>query len=355
MSNISFTPVKSSRLNEIDFDNLKFGNVVADYMFMADYYDGEWHDMRIVPYQNMSVSPANMAWHYGQAIFEGMKATKAIDGTPYLYRPEDHAKRLNFSANRMDMPSFPEDMFLEALHMLTDINKDWIPVKEGSALYIRPFMIAFDNNIGVRPSYTYRFMILNLPSNAYYTKKLKLKVEEKYVRATIGGVGNVKNAGNYGAAMYPTSQAQKEGFDQVLWLDGIEKKYIQEVGTMNIFFVIDGTIVTPAIDGAILNGITRKSIIKILKDKNYPVVEKALTIDEVIKAYKDGKLTEIFGAGTAAVVAKVSSINYKGINMELPSHEMSILIKQEVDGIRNTTLEDKWGWMVKVNPKEKLV
>lgn len=352
MSNFSFKSIESTRIDEVDFDNLKFGSLVADYMFIADYTDGEWHDMRIVPYENMSVSPANMAWHYGQAIFEGMKATKAEDGTPYLYRPRDHAKRLNFSAKRMNMPSFPEESFMEALHALTDLNKDWIPNRPGYALYIRPFMIAFDNHIGVRPSHTYRFMILNLPAGAYYSKRISLKVEEEYVRAVVGGVGNVKNAGNYGAALYPTTLAQNDGYDQILWLDGVEKKYIQEVGTMNIFFVIDGNIITPAIDGAILKGITRDSILKILKNKGYTVIEKVISIDEVIKAYDAGSLTEVFGAGTAAVVAQVGKINYKGKNMELPSSEVAILVKETVDGIRNASLKDEWGWMEPVNPSK---
>ena len=198
MSNkINFTPKTSTTIDSVDFDNIKFGSIVADYMYIADYIDGEWQDMRILPYGNMSVSPANMAWHYGQAIFEGMKATKSSDGQPYLYRPEKHAVRFGKSASRMEMPVFPEELFLEAVNELTDLNKDWIPTASGCALYIRPFMIAFDNHIGVRASHTYRFMILNLPAGAYYNRKISLKVEEFFIRATVGGVGDIKNAGKF--------------------------------------------------------------------------------------------------------------------------------------------------------------
>ncbi len=348
MSKISIQEIQNSRIAEADFENIKFGSLASDHMFIADYIDGEWKDSRIVPYGNMSVSPANMAWHYGQAIFEGMKASKGVDGVPYLYRPEKHAKRFNHSAKRMNMPAFPEDLYVEALHKLVGLDSAWIPPLPGCALYIRPFMIAYDNHIGVRPSHSYRFMIITMPAGAYYSKRISLKVEETYVRAVDGGVGNVKNAGNYGASLYPTTLAQKEGFDQILWLDGNEKKYIQEVGTMNIFFVIDGNIVTPEIESTILEGITRDSILTVLKDKGYNVIEKRISIDEVIKAHEDGLLTEVFGAGTAAVIAQVGKITYRGKEMALPSSEVSIEIKATIDGIRNTEIDDKFGWMVPV-------
>ncbi|MEL6989317.1 MAG: branched-chain amino acid aminotransferase, partial [Bacteroidota bacterium] len=253
-----------STLSNLDFNNIPFGKVFTDHMFVADFDGENWVDARIVPTGEISMHPGNLTLHYGQSIFEGMKATKSINGDPLFFRPEMHADRINASAERMCMPTIDPELFLQALHTLVYMERDWIPPHEGSALYIRPFMFATDEFIGVKPSKTYRFMILTLPVGPYYPKPVSLLAEETYVRAAHGGVGEAKAAGNYAASLYPAKLANEKGYDQILWLDAKEFKYIQEVGTMNVFFVIDGKAITPATDGAILKGITRDSIIKIL-------------------------------------------------------------------------------------------
>ncbi|NRB64487.1 MAG: branched-chain amino acid aminotransferase [Saprospiraceae bacterium] len=341
----------SCRINEIDFENIPFGRVFSDHMFVADYADGEWKDLRIEPFARFEIHPAAMTLHYGQAIFEGMKASKSFDGRPLLMRPEQHSRRLNRSADRMCMPHVPEDLFLQGLRTLIAIDANWIPPQEGSALYIRPYMFAMDEFIGVRPSSTYRFIIFTGPVGPYYPKPVSLLAESKYVRAVNGGTGEAKAAGNYGGALLPAKVAQEKGFDQVMWMDGHEFKYIQEVGTMNIFFVIDGKVITPATDGAILKGITRESIIHILKDKGFEVEEKPLHIDEVVAAYHAGTLQEVFGSGTAAVVAHVSKIQYQDTLIELPPMEerkIGQMVKAEIDGLRSGKTEDKFNWIEEV-------
>lgn len=348
--NINVTRSQTSRVSSVDFENIPFGQIFTDHMFMADYIDGEWTNIEIKPTAPLSIHPGNVAWHYGQAIFEGMKATKHQDGTPLLLRPELHALRINASARRMCMPEFPVDLFLEALHTLVDMDSAWIPPITGSALYLRPFMIATDDAIGVKPSDTYKFMICCLPAGPYYGRPVKLKAETTYIRAAQGGVGEAKAAGNYAASLYPAKLAKEEGYDQVMWLDANEFKYIQEVGTMNIFFVIGDTVITPATEGTILKGITRDSIIHILKDNGYKVEERRLSIDEVVDAYDKGELREVFGAGTAAVVAQVSTIAYKDKVMELSAQNMKIskLAKDTINGLRDGSVEDKFGWTVPV-------
>lgn len=349
--NISIQRTSQSRLGDLDFDNIPFGQVFSDHMFVADYENGEWKDARIIPFGEFSIHPAAMVFHYGQAIFEGMKASKSIDGKPLLLRPEMHAKRINASAARMSMPDFPEDLFVEALHQLVGIDQAWIPPAAGSALYLRPFMIATDPYVGVRPSFTYRFMIITCPVGPYYPKPVSLYAETEHIRAAKGGTGEAKAAGNYAAALLPAEKAKAKGFDQVMWLDAKEFKYVQEVGTMNIMFVIDGKVVTPKPDGTILKGITKNSIIHILKDRGIEVVERDITIDEVIEAHQVGQLQEVFGAGTAAVVAHVSKIQYKDTLIELPPVEdrkIGTMVKAEIDGLRAGTIEDKFGWIVEV-------
>lgn len=351
-NNIQVTRVAQSRIGEVDFEHLPFGKFFSDHMFVADYQDGAWKDSRIVPFGNFSLHPATMAIHYGQALFEGMKASKTAEGQPMLFRPEMHARRLNFSAERLCMPSLPEDLFLDALHALISLDADWIPTNEGSAMYIRPAMFATDGFVGVRPSETYRFFIITSPVGPYYSKPVRLMAETQYVRAIRGGVGEAKAAGNYAAAMLPTRIAQEKGFDQVMWLDGMDFKYIQEVGTMNIFFVIDGKVITPATDGAILKGITRDSIIHLLRDHGYTVEERPLSIDEVVEAYHAGLLQEVFGAGTAAVVSQVSEIAYGDLLMKLPPVEnrpISEFAKDEINGLRSGRIPDPYGWVVPVD------
>lgn len=352
--NISVQKVGQSKLSGTNFNDLAFGKVFSDHMFIADYKNGEWSDCRIVPYGKMEFMPALMSFHYGQAVFEGMKAVINQDGTPLFFRPEMHAKRLNLSANRLGMPSVPEELFQQALDELVALDANWIPNAPG-ALYLRPFMIATDEFIGVRASDTYRFMIFTCPVGAYYPKPVKLLVSEKYVRAFKGGVGEAKAAGNYAATILPAKEAQDAGYDQLLWLDGAEFKYIHECGTMNMFFVIDDVVITPETDGAILKGITRDSLLTILKDKGYKVEVRAITIDEVVEAYRNGTLQEAFGAGTAAVVANVSEITYKGERMDLnpvSNHKVAIAAKQAIQDIRDGKAEDKHGWLKAVSIKQ---
>lgn len=347
MKNIKLTKVTQSRLDEVDFDNLPFGHVFSDHMFVADYIDGEWTNLEIKPVSDFSIHPGNMAWHYGQSIFEGMKASTA-NGVPLLFRPEEHAIRLNASAHRMCMPELPKDIFLSAVHTLVDLEKGWIPPAEGSALYLRPFMFATDHTIGVKASKTYKFVILCLPVGPYYAKPVALKATKNFIRAAKGGVGEAKTAGNYAASLYPAMIAKQEGFDQIMWLDAKEHKYIQEVGTMNIFFVIDGKVITPSTDGAILKGITRKSVIHVLKDKGYTVEERPISIDEVVEAYKNGSLQEVFGSGTAAVISNVKTIAYEDyvMNLDQDKFDISLMLKDYINKIRVGKIEDPYGWIV---------
>jgi branched-chain amino acid aminotransferase len=344
---IKITKAKESRVNELDFENIPFGRVFTDHMFSADFIDGEWKNFEIAPLKPMLVHPGNLAWHYGQSIFEGMKATKHIDGTPLLFRPELHSDRLNSSARRMCMPEFPKDVFMKAIHSMVSLESNWIPPQAGSALYIRPLMFATDEAIGVRASDNYKFLIMTLPAGPYYERKVNLKVAMNHVRACDGGVGQAKTAGNYAASLYPAVLAQKEGYDQVMWMDAKEFKYIQEVGTMNIFFVIDGVVITPATTGTILKGITRRSCIEILESEGYKIEERNLSIDEVVEAYDNGKLEEVFGTGTAAVIALINKIGYKDKIMQLPEeNHVGDFLKNYINGLRNGTVKDKFGWVV---------
>lgn len=346
---IHITKAAESALSKLDFDNIPFGKVFSDHMFVADYKDGEWTNLQIMPVGYIPVHPGNLAWHYGQSIFEGMKATRDADGNALLFRPELHSRRLNASARRMCMPEVPEDMFLQAIHTIVDMEKAWIPPQVGSALYIRPFMVAMDEAIGVRPSDTFKFIIFVMPVGPYYSQPVNLLAQDTYVRAVVGGVGEAKTAGNYAASLYPAAKAREEGYDQVMWLDGVHKKYIQEVGTMNIFFVINGEVITPNLDGAILDGITRKCIITILRDMGKTVIERPITIDEVVEAGQQGRLSEVFGTGTAAVVAPVAKIKYKDTVVVLSGdNTVSIAAKNHINGLRNRTIEDTYGWVVPV-------
>ncbi len=345
----------NSRINTVDFNNIPFGEVFSDHMFIADYKDGEWQDCRIVPYGPLSLGPSNLALHYGQSIFEGMKATKDKEGRTMLYRPDMHVKRINRSAYRMCMPEIPEELFLQAVHQLVELDSDWVPPIKGSALYIRPFMFATDEILGVKVSKTYKFIFFTGPVGPYYPKPVRLKAETFYVRAVKGGVGEAKAAGNYGAAMLPAYLAQQQGFDQILWLDAIEHKYIQEVGTMNIFFRINDTIVTPETDGAILRGITRDSLLKLMEHEGIKHEVRPITIDEIVEAHKDGSLKEIFGSGTAAVIARVSDFTYKDKTYELKLEDgeesRAAWLKAKIDGIRYGEEEDVFGWLVPAGMK----
>jgi len=355
--NITVTKSATSRLPEVDFNNLPFGHIFSDHMFVCDYKDGAWQSPEIVPFQNFSMHPASMVLHYGQAIFEGMKASKNQDGQPMFFRPEMHATRINASARRICIPEFPEDLFLDAIHQLVDLDQGWIPPQEGSALYIRPTVIATDPFIGVKPSKTYRFFIFTCPVGPYYSAPVKLWADTKYIRAAMGGTGEAKYAGNYGASLLPAELAQEKGYDQVLWLDAKEFKYIQECGTMNIMFVIDGTVYTPPLYGTILKGITRDSSLRILRDAGYTVEEKRITIDDVVEAHENGTLQEAFGVGTAAVVSHVSVIGYKDKVMELPpvsERKVGEFIKSSINGLRSGKVKDTRGWVVPVGHHQEV-
>lgn len=347
---ISIQQTETSRLEAIDFNNIPFGREFSDHMFEATYRNGEWVDCVIKPIERLSVHPAMLTLHYGQAIFEGMKATKHVDGSPLLFRPEQHVYRLNASAERMCMPAVPEALFLDALHKLVALESDWIPPMKGSALYLRPFMFATDEYIGVSSSTEYKFIIICLPVGPYYSKPVSLKVEREYIRAAHGGVGEAKTAGNYAASLYPAKLAKEQGFDQVLWMDAKEFKYVQEVGTMNIFFVLKDKVITPKTTGTILKGITRASIIQLMRDQGIEVEERLVSIDELKEAYSKGELIEAFGSGTAAVIANIALIQDGDEKMEFNESNwtLSQKIKAEFNELRAGELPDTHGWVVPV-------
>ncbi|WP_062052760.1 branched-chain amino acid aminotransferase [Aquimarina longa] len=352
---IKITKTSTSKLKDIDFDNIPLGKAFTDHMFICEYEDGAWQNPRIEALALIPTHPAAMALHYGQAIFEGMKATVGKDNTPLLFRPEENAKRLNHSAARMGMPAVPEELFVEAAKQIVGVEHNWIPPQEGSALYLRPFMYADEPFIGMRAATSYKFIIICSPAGPFFTKKIRLYAETEYIRAANGGTGEAKAAGNYAAAILPTEKAKAKGFDQVLWLDANEHKYVQEVGTMNIFFKVGGKFITPTTDGSILKGITRDSVITLLKDKGFEVEERPITIDEVIQYSKDGKLEEAFGTGTAVAIAMVEAIGYNEEVITLPeANPVSEDMKVTLDEIKAQKREDTHGWIIPVSIEEKV-
>ena len=335
-------------------DKLPFGHIFTDHMFIMNYTEGKgWHDARIVPYQNISLSPASMVFHYGQEMFEGLKAYKGADGNAYLFRPDMNAKRANVSNDRLCIPNIPEDDFVEAIKTLVDIEKDWIPSDPGTSLYIRPFVIATDDFLGVAPSKTYLFMIILSPSGAYYASGLKpvgIWIEDEYVRAVRGGIGYAKTGGNYAASLIAQNKAHDSGYSQVLWLDGVERKYIEEVGAMNIFFKINGKVVTPMLTGSILPGITRNSVLHLCNQWGLPTEERRISVDELITAFKNGEVEEIFGTGTAAVISPVGKLRYKDEIFTVNDNQIGELTQKLYDtitGIQTGKLDDPYGWRVK--------
>ncbi|BHH86255.1 branched-chain amino acid aminotransferase [Desulforhopalus sp. 52FAK] len=336
-------------------DNLGFGQHFTDHMFLMKWskQDG-WHDAKICPYQDFKLDPASMVFHYGQAIFEGLKAYKGDNNQLYLFRPSDNFERMNTSALRMCMPRIPVDKVLKSLKALVYLEKDWVPDVEGASLYIRPTMIAVDPYLGVRPSETYYFFIILSPVGAYYAEgcnPTKIYVSDEYVRAVKGGVGHVKTAGNYAASLHMSEIAKKEGYTQVLWLDACEHKYIEEVGTSNIFFKIGDELVTPPLKGSILGGLTRDSVITLARSWGVDVVERKISIDEVIDANKDGSLKEIFGTGTAAVISPVGELFYKGESTIVnngETGELSARLFTELQAIQNGHQDDPHKWVVRV-------
>ncbi|WP_369992750.1 branched-chain amino acid aminotransferase [Winogradskyella sp.] len=350
--NISIKKIEKSKVDTIDFNNIPLGTSFTDHMFICDYKDGEWQNPRIEPLALIPTHPAAMALHYGQAIFEGMKANVDADGTPMLFRADKNAARLNFSADRMGMPNVPEELFVEGLKQLVAMDKAWIPPQDGSALYLRPFMYADEAFIGMRAATSYKFIIMASPAGPFFSKRIKLWAEKKFVRAVDGGTGEAKAAGNYAAAIRPTELAKAKGYDQVLWLDAVEHEYIQEVGTMNIFFKIDGKFITPRRDGAILDGITRMSVIDILKDKGFEVIERPITLTEIREASEKGLLEEAFGTGTAVGIAYIQSIGTENGDIHVSDESpVGLEVNDTLNAIKTGKIEDKFNWMIKVEKK----
>jgi branched-chain amino acid aminotransferase len=348
---INITRATHSKLTDRSLENIPFGKYFTDHMLEVDYIDGEWKTPVIKPYQPLLLEPSLAALHYGQAIFEGIKAYKGADGDIALFRPQDNFKRFNISAERMQMPQVPEEIFMEGMRVLINLDRDWIPEYEDHSLYIRPFMFSCDEMIGVKPSEAYKFMIILSPTGPYYATPMRIYVEEQYVRAVPGGVGYAKAAGNYGAAMYATAQAKLKGYDQVLWMDAFEHKYVQECGTMNVFFIIGNTAITPELDsGAILAGVTRDSAIAVLKDMGFTVEERSLSIDDIIDAYKAGVLYEVFGTGTAATISLIKELKYKEYEMsfDVSKWQTAPELKRRMNAIRYGQVPDTHGWMWKL-------
>lgn len=348
---ISITKAERSKLQDINFENLPFGKYFTDHMLEADFEGGEWKNVEIKPYQPLLLYPSVVALHYGQAIFEGIKAYKDQKGEAFIFRPHDNFRRFNISAQRMQMPTIPEEIFIEGMRQLIALDKNWIPQRHDYSLYIRPLMFASDEVIGVKPSENYKFVIMLSPTGPYYSAPMRIYVEEKYVRAVEGGVGYAKTAGNYAAAMYATAQAKKQGYDQVLWTDAFEHKYVHECGTMNVFFVIGDKALTPELDsGTILDGVTRASVITLLKEMGYNVEERPVSILEIIDAYKSGTPVEAFGAGTAATISPIKELKYKDFVMhfDVDKWKAAPAIKTTMSEIREGRREDKYNWMWKI-------
>lgn len=343
--------IKESRISEVDFTNLGFGKYFADHMLEADWENGEWKNVRIRPYQQLNFLPAFSVLHYAQTIFEGLKAHKAANGDIHIFRPYENFKRFNGSATRMGMPQVTEEIFIDGLKQLIELDKSWIPDGYDESLYIRPFMFATEETLGVKASATYKFLIIIGPVGSYFAAPAKIYVEEKYTRAAPGGTGMAKTGGNYAASLASGAEARAKGYDQVLWMDANEHKYVQEVGAMNIFFIIDDKIVTPDLsDGTILDGITRKSLVQLFKDADYVVEERKISIDEIAEAYKSGRLKEVFGAGTAATISHVRELCYQDLVMQfdVDSMEISAGMKKRLLDYKEGKSEDIYEWLVKV-------
>ncbi len=348
---IAIQRTERSRLESTDLQDIKFGRVFSDHMFVMDHRDGAWQEPVIMPFGDLHMSPAALVLHYSQTIFEGLKAYRADDGSVGIFRPKDNIARMNRSAVRMCMPQIPEDLFLEALVTLVGLDRGWIPEGDGAALYIRPFMFASDEYIGVKPSDGYRFIIFTCPVRGYYSEPVRVKIETTYSRAFPGGTGEAKCGGNYAGGLYPAKLGQDAGFHQLIWTDGLTHKYIEESGTMNVFFNIDGTLVTPALDGTILRGVTRDSIIRIAKEEGFKVEERRVSVEEVVTAARENRLVSAFGAGTAATIAHIASIAHGDEVFELPAvgeRKLAERIGTVLDGIRRGHLTDKFDWVVRV-------
>ena len=355
MLNIKIEKTKNPKEKPGENDEIVFGSIFTDHMFIMDYEEGKgWINPRIEEYKNLSISPAAMVFHYGQTMFEGMKAYKTSDGRTVLFRPNKNIERANNSNKRLCIPQIPEEDFLQAVKAVVKVDEDWIPTKKGSSLYIRPFIISTEEALNVKPSSKYKFMIILSPVGAYYKEGLnpvKIWIEDDYVRAVRGGIGEAKTGGNYAASLFSQEKAHEAGYSQVLWLDGVEHKYIEEVGAMNIFFKISGKIVTPMLNGSILPGVTRNSVIEVCKDWGLPVEERRISEEELYNAAKNGTLEEVFGSGTAAVISPVGTLKFGDEAFDINNGaigEVSQKLYDTITGIQTGKVEDKFGWIVEV-------
>jgi branched-chain amino acid aminotransferase len=350
--NIKVSLTENSNLSKVDWENLPFGKVFSDHMLVMDYKDGEWGTPEISAFGAIQFHPATSAIHYGQSIFEGLKAYKSNDGKISIFRPNMNAKRFIESCERMCMPPIPEEVFVECTRKLIEVDKNWIPNKEGYSLYIRPFMFSTDEFVGIRPSDTYKFMIFTCPVGSYYSEPVKVKIENYYTRAAQGGVGRAKAAGNYGSSLFPARKAQEAGFHQLLWTDAKEHKYVEESGTMNVMFMIDGKLVTPSEDSdTILRGITKRSIIDVAKSWGMEVEERKVLVSEIVEGIKNGSVTDCFGAGTAATIAPIIQVGYNEEILNLPpieSRDFSIKMSKHLDDLKKGVLPDDNNWILKV-------
>ncbi|MEK4629365.1 MAG: branched-chain amino acid aminotransferase [Solibacillus sp.] len=349
------TELATSKKQKISAEQLGFGQVFTDHMFVMDYVEGKgWHNATITPYAPIELNPAAMVFHYGQAVFEGLKAYAAENGEIILFRPARNFKRLNASNERLCIPAIDEEFALEALKQLIQVDREWVPTAPGTSLYIRPFIIATEPYLGVNPSKNYKFIIIMSPVGSYYKEGInpvKILVEQHYVRAVVGGTGEAKTAGNYASSLKGSEIAAKQGYSQTLWLDGKENKYVEEVGSMNIFFKIAGKVVTPALNGSILPGITRDSMIQVLKSKNIPVEERAIEFAEIVEAAKNGSLEEAFGTGTAAVISPVGELKWLDEIIKVNNGEIGEVTQMLYDtltSIQYGKIEDPFGWTIKL-------
>ena len=342
--------IKESRINTVDFKNLDFGGVFTDHMYSCDFIDGKWINSEITPYKPITVSPASRVFHYGQACFEGMKAFKDNNDKTWLFRPIDNYERIIKSSKRLAMPEFPKDLFFNALHNLLKIDADWIKPGFGNSLYIRPFIFASEGTINATEAKEYKFMIICAPASSYYSGEVRVKIEKSFSRAAKGGVGYAKAAGNYAAQFYPTILAKNEGYQQIIWTDSSTHEYIEEAGTMNLFFRIGNKLITAPTSDSILDGITRKSLIQIAKDENIDVEIRPLLVSELIDAANNGSLFEIFGSGTAVVVLPILGFGYENNKFELPIKENSWanLLKNKLNNIQYNISKDPYGWTIEV-------
>lgn len=350
-TDIKIEKTSNSRISEQDVNNVPFGKCFSDHMFIAEYANGKWEKSYIMPFKDVPMSYALSSLHYGQAIFEGMKAYKNDKGDVSIFRPYENYKRLNKSAIRMAMPEVPEEIFMGGLNELLKLDSAWVPTSDTGSLYVRPFLISTDEAIGVKPSETYKFIIITCPAGKYYAEPIKVLIETTYIRAVRGGVGFVKAAGNYGRSLYPTKLAQQKGYQQVIWTDGDTHSFVEESGTMNLMFVIGDKVVTPALGDTILAGITRDSVLTLARDWGMTVEERKISITEVLEAHAKGELKEAFGVGTAATIAQIIGIGHLDKHYELPPVEerkFSTKIDESLRNIRKGKVEDKFNWMLKV-------